>query len=43
VKYYIHDGFGGAALLRFVKKMEEKHPKYLGRHGAFAFVVLRKG
>jgi len=42
VKYYVHDRFGGAALLHFVKKMEEKHPEYLGRHGAFAFVVLRK-
>ena len=42
VKYYIHDRFGGPALLRFVKKMEEKHPQYLGRHGAFGFVVLRK-
>ena len=42
VKYYVHDRFGGAALLRFVKKMEQKHPKYLGRHGAFAFVVLKK-
>lgn len=41
VKYYVHDGFGGASLLRFVLKMEEKFPKYLGRHGAFGFVVLR--
>lgn len=43
VKYYVHDRFGGAKLLRFVKKMEEKHPRYLGRHGAFGFVVLKKG
>lgn len=42
VKYYVHDGFGGAKLLRFVKRMEEKYPKYLGRHGAFAFVILKK-
>lgn len=42
VKYYVHDSLGGAALLRFVKKMEEKHSAYLGRHGAFGFVVLRK-
>lgn len=42
VKFYIHDRLGGPALLRFVQKMEEKYPRYLGRHGAFAFVVLRK-
>lgn len=42
VKYYVHDGFGGAALLRWVERLEEKYPAYLGRHGAFGFVVLRK-
>ncbi len=40
VKYYVHDGFGGAALLRFILKLEARYPKYLGRHGAFAYVVF---
>ena len=43
VKYYVHDGFGGPALLRMVKKLEDKFPRYLGQHGAFAFVVMKKG
>ncbi len=42
VKYYVHDKVGGAALLRFVLRMEEKHSGYLGRHGAFGYVVLRQ-
>ena len=40
VKYYVHDGLGGAALLRFILRMEEKYPHYLGRHGAFGYVVF---
>lgn len=39
VKYYVHDGFGGASLLRFVLKMEQRFPNCLGRHGAFGYVV----
>jgi ubiquinone/menaquinone biosynthesis C-methylase UbiE/uncharacterized protein YbaR (Trm112 family) len=42
VKYYVHDGFGGASLLRWVKRMEERYPAYLGRHGAFGFIVMKK-
>jgi SAM-dependent methyltransferase len=40
VKYYVHDGFGGAALLRAVLKLEARFPRYLGRHGAFGYIVL---
>ncbi|MFN0033415.1 MAG: methyltransferase domain-containing protein [Saprospiraceae bacterium] len=43
IKYYIHNGLGGAWLLCQVLRLEERYPRYLGRHGAFAFVVLRKG
>ena len=40
VKYYIHDKWGGARVLRFIQHAEEKYPRYLGRHGAFAILVI---
>lgn len=42
IRLYVHENFGGGRLLRFILRLEEKYPAYLGRHGAFAFVVLRK-
>lgn len=42
VKYYVHDATGGPSLLRWVKNKEEKHDQYLGRHGAFGYVVYHK-
>lgn len=42
LRFYIREGLGGKKLLDMVTRMEEKYPKWLGRHGAFTLIVLKK-
>lgn len=42
IRLYVHEGMGGGRLLRFITRLEEKYSGFLGRHGAFSFIVLQK-
>lgn len=38
----IHEGIGGQAVLRWLYKMEEKHPKFFGENGQYPLIVIKK-
>ena len=40
IRFYVHDRWGGSRLLRFISRMEDRYSAYLGRNGAFSFVVF---
>jgi hypothetical protein len=42
MKAYIHNILGGKYLLRFLFWLEEMYPKFLGQHGQYPLIVLKK-
>ena len=42
MKIYIHRWLKGRQFLAFLRKMEEKFPRWFGRHGAYPVIVIRK-
>lgn len=43
LKAYIHDHFGGRWLLRQLYRIEERFPQYMGEHGLYPLIILKKG
>ena len=42
LRTFIHEGFGGRAILRWLYKMEEKYPRFFGEHGQYPIIVFKK-
>ncbi|HEB65801.1 MAG TPA: class I SAM-dependent methyltransferase [Chloroflexi bacterium] len=42
LRFYIHPWLGGRGVLRALFALEERFPRFLGKHGAYPLVVFRK-
>jgi ubiquinone/menaquinone biosynthesis C-methylase UbiE len=42
LRTFIHEKFGGRAILSWLYRMEEKYPKFFGENGQYPLVVMRK-
>jgi SAM-dependent methyltransferase len=42
MRTFIHQGWGGQQLLRFLFWLEERFPRFFGKHGQYPLVVIRK-
>ncbi len=42
LRFYIHPWLGGRYLLRLLYALEERFPRFFGRHGAYPLVILKK-
>ena len=43
LKAYIHEHFGGRWILRQLYHLEERYPQYMGEHGLYPLIILKKG
>jgi len=43
LKAYIHEHFGGRWFLRQLYRIEERFPQYMGEHGLYPLIILKKG
>ncbi|MCB0636005.1 MAG: class I SAM-dependent methyltransferase, partial [Lewinella sp.] len=39
---YVHEKLGGRRLLRWISRLEERYPRFLGRWGDYPIIVIRK-
>jgi len=39
---YIHEKLGGKKILNWLKKSEDKYPKFWGRLGEYPIIVIKK-
>ncbi len=39
---YVHKGLGGKKLLKWIQRMEEKHPEFMGRFGEYPIIIIEK-
>ncbi len=42
MKIYIHRWLKGKSFLRWLRRREDQHPEWFGRHGAYPVIVIRK-
>ncbi|NJO90915.1 MAG: class I SAM-dependent methyltransferase, partial [Chloroflexia bacterium] len=42
LKLYIHEKFGGREILKWLRKSEDKFPKFWGRVGEYPVIVIKK-
>jgi SAM-dependent methyltransferase len=42
LRTFIHENFGGKAILRWLYRIEEKYPKFFGENGQYPLIVMRK-
>ena len=42
LRTFVHEKFGGKAILRWLYRMEEKYPRFFGENGQYPLIVIRK-
>ena len=42
LRTFIHDGWGGRGILRFLFWLEEQFPEWFGENGQYPLVVIQK-
>ena len=42
LRTFVHEKYGGRAILKWLFRMEEKYPKFFGEHGQYPVIVFKK-
>jgi len=42
LRTFIHENFGGRAVLDWLYRLEEKYPRFFGEHGQYPLIVVKK-